>query len=178
MARRGVNKVIIVGNLGEEPAIRWTGGGEAVANFNVATSDVWKDKQTGERQERTEWHRMVCFGPLAEICGKFLQKGTKVYCDGELRTKKWTDTAGIDRYTTQVRVNEMQILSGGIQVVGDGQSATPPPPGQAQGNYHQQQARGAPPPDARYNANGTQTSPYANMPPPQDFDGFDDDIPF
>lgn len=193
MASRGVNKVILVGNLGDFPEIRYSQSQEVIASFSVATSEVWKDKQTGEPQERTEWHRISAFGALAEICGKFLQKGTKVYCEGTLQTRKWTDQQGIERYTTQVRLNELQILANGI-MLGEQQgnpnpvqtlqggaphasqhAGAPQPPG----NYYQRTNRAGPPPDARYNQNGTQISPYANVTrhsPP--VGPIEDDIPF
>lgn len=107
---RGVNKVILVGNIGHDPEVRYTPGGNAVANVSVATSDVWKDKQSGEQQERTEWHRVVFFNRLGEIAGEFLRKGNKVYVEGSLRTRKWQDKSGQDRYTTEIVASEMQML--------------------------------------------------------------------
>ena len=110
MASRGINKVILVGNLGNEPDSRPLPNGGAVTNISIATSDTWKDKNTGEMQERTEWHRVVFFGKLGEIAGLYLHKGSKVYVEGALRTEKWTDKDGHDRYTTKVIANEMQML--------------------------------------------------------------------
>lgn len=107
---RGVNKVILVGNLGTEPEVRYMPNGDAVANFSVATSESWKDKQTGETQERTEWHRVVLFRRLAEIAGEYLHKGSKVYIEGRLRTRKWQDQNGQDRYTTEINGDELQML--------------------------------------------------------------------
>lgn len=107
---RGVNKVIIVGNLGADPEVRYTPSGSAVANIRVATSEKWKDRQTGETQERTEWHKIVFYNNLGEIAGKYLRKGSKVYIEGSLRTNKWQDQAGVDRYTTEIIANEMQML--------------------------------------------------------------------
>lgn len=107
---RGVNKVIIVGNLGNDPEVRYTPSGSAVANISVATSEGWRDKQSGELQERTEWHRIVMFNRLAEIAGEYLKKGSKVYIEGALRTRKWTDKNGLDRYTTEIVAGEMQML--------------------------------------------------------------------
>ena len=108
---RGVNKAIIVGNLGRDPEVRYTANGSAVANVTVATSESWKDKQSGERQERTEWHRVVFFGRLAEIAEEYLKKGSQVYIEGSIRTQKWQDKeSGQDRYTTEIVARDMQML--------------------------------------------------------------------
>ena len=107
---RGVNKVILVGNLGNDPDMKYTASGSAVAKISVATKDSWKDKQTGENQERTEWHRVVAFGRLAEIMGEYLRKGSQVYIEGRLQTNKWQDQNGQDRYTTEIVANDMQML--------------------------------------------------------------------
>jgi len=107
---RGVNKVILIGNLGGNPEVRYTQNGNAVANVSVATTTVWRDKQSNELQERTEWHRIVFFNRLAEIVGEYLKKGSKVYVEGCLRTRKWQDKTGSDRYTTEIIANEMHIL--------------------------------------------------------------------
>jgi len=107
---RGVNKVILVGNLGADPETRYTASGAAITNINIATSESWKDKQTGENQERTEWHRVVFFNRLAEIAGEYLRKGSQVYVEGSLRTRKWQGQDGQDRYTTEVVASEMQML--------------------------------------------------------------------
>src|SRR5476649_1309958 len=112
MASRGVNKVILVGNLGADPEVRYMPSGGAVANITIATSESWKDKQTGEPQERTEWHKVVFFNRLAEIVGEYLRKGSKVYVEGSLRTRKWQDQAGVERYTTEIVAAEMQMLDG------------------------------------------------------------------
>ncbi len=109
---RGINKVILVGNLGADPETRYTPSGSAVTKIRIATSESWKDRQTGERQERTEWHRIVFFGRLAEIAGEYLKKGSQVYVEGSLRTDKWQDQSGQDRYTTEIVANEMQMLGG------------------------------------------------------------------
>jgi single-strand DNA-binding protein len=109
---RGVNKVILVGNLGNDPDIRYTAGGAAVANISLATTDSWEDKESGEQQDRTEWHRIVFFGRLAEIVGEYLRKGSQVYVEGRLQTRKWQDKSGNDRYTTEIVANEMQMLGG------------------------------------------------------------------
>lgn len=107
---RGVNKVILIGNLGNDPEVRYTPSGSAVANVNLATSETWRDKQSGELQDRTEWHRVVFFNRLAEIVGEYLRKGSKIYVEGTLRTRKWTDKNGVERYTTEIIANEMHIL--------------------------------------------------------------------
>lgn len=107
---RGVNKVILIGNLGNDPDVRYTAGGAAVANISLATAESWKDKDTGEKQERTEWHRVVFFGRLAEIVGEYLRKGSQVYVEGRLQTRKWQDKDGNDRYTTEIVANDMQML--------------------------------------------------------------------
>ena len=105
-----VNKAIIVGNLGKDPEVRYTASGEAMCNITVATSENWKDKATGERKELTEWHRISFFGKLAEICGQYLKKGSQVYVEGSIRTRKWTDKDGQERYTTEIRGDEMKML--------------------------------------------------------------------
>lgn len=131
MASRGVNKVILVGNLGQDPEVRYMPNGNAVANVTVATSETWKDQQ-GQQQERTEWHRVVVFGKLAEIVGEYLRKGSQVYFEGRLQTRKWKDQSGQDRYTTEIVVDQggsMQMLGGRSQTQG----------GQSQGGYGQQQ---------------------------------------
>lgn len=112
---RGVNRVILVGNLGQDPEVRIMPNGSAVANFSVATSESWKDKQTGEQKDRTEWHRVVVFGKLAEIAGEYVKKGTLIYIEGQLQTRKWQDQAGIDRYTTEVVINP---IGGTLQILG------------------------------------------------------------
>ena len=110
MAQRGVNKVILVGNCGQDPEIKHLASGGAVTNVSLATSDTWKDKQTGAQQERTEWHRVVFFNRLAEIVGEYVKKGSKIYVEGRLQTRKWQDQSGQDRYSTEVVANEMQML--------------------------------------------------------------------
>lgn len=186
---RGVNKVILVGNLGGDPEVRYMPNGNAVTNVTIATSESWKDKQTGQQQERTEWHRVVFFNRLAEIAGEYMRKGGKVYVEGALRTRKWQDQSGADRYTTEIVASEMQLLDsrGG----NDGGYQQP----QQQGGYApQQQAAPAPQqqaaPQQQY-AQAPQQAPQAQQrpaaPAPQQapapqaapgFDDFDDDIPF
>lgn len=107
---RGVNKVILIGNLGNDPDIRYTASGAAVANVSLATAETWRDKESGEQQERTEWHRVVFFGRLAEIVGEYLKKGSQIYVEGRIQTRKWQDKEGNDRYTTEVVANDMQML--------------------------------------------------------------------
>lgn len=123
---RGVNKVIIIGNLGADPETRAMPSGSTVANLRVATSESWRDKQTGEQQERTEWHRVALFGRLAEVAGEYLRKGSKVYIEGSLRTRKWTDKQGNERYSTEIVGNDMQMLdSRGGQAGGGGGGVAP-----------------------------------------------------
>ncbi|HHZ88347.1 MAG TPA: single-stranded DNA-binding protein [Chromatiaceae bacterium] len=129
---RGVNKVILIGNLGSDPEVRYLPNGGAVANVSLATAESWKDKQSGEKQERTEWHRVVFFGRLGEIAGEYLKKGSKVYVEGRIQTRKWKDNAGQDRYTTEIVGNEMQMLDsrGGGVSTGDfsaAESSAPSP---------------------------------------------------
>lgn len=160
---RGVNKVILVGNLGADPETRYSASGTAMCTIRIATTDSWKDKQTGERQERTEWHRIKFFGRLAEIAGEYLKKGRQVYIEGSLRTDKYTDKEGIERYTTDIIANEMQMLGG----PGDGGGGR----GEGGGFQRAPQARGQGGPSG----GGSHQPP----PPPQDHGGFeDDDIPF
>lgn len=109
---RGINKVILVGNLGNDPEVRYGNNGNAIANISVATTDSWKDKNTGEQQEKTEWHRVVMFNRLAEIVNEYLKKGSQVYIEGKLQTRKWQDESGQDKYTTEIVANEMQMLGG------------------------------------------------------------------
>ena len=150
MASRGVNKVILIGNLGQDPEVRYMPNGNAVTNISVATSESWKDKNTGADQERTEWHRVVMFRRLAEIAGEYLRKGSKVYIEGKLQTRKWQDQQGQDRYTTEIVADEMQMLDsrGGSADFAPAQQRTSAPQSQP----------------------ATQAAPADN--------GFEDDIPF
>ena len=130
MASRGINKVILVGNLGNDPEIRYMPNGGAVANITIATSDSWRDKATGEQREKTEWHRVVLFGKLAEVAGEYLRKGSQVYIEGQLQTRKWQDQSGQDRYSTEVVV---QGFNGVMQMLGGrGQGGGAPMGGQQQ----------------------------------------------
>jgi single-strand DNA-binding protein len=109
---RGINKVILIGNLGKDPEVRYMPSGGAVANVTLATSESWKDKETGEQKDRTEWHRVIYYNRLAEVAGEFLRKGSKIYVEGKLQTRKWQDKGGVERYTTEIQGNEMQMLDG------------------------------------------------------------------
>ena len=142
-----VNKAIIIGHLGRDPETRYTSGGDAVCNFSVATSESWNDKATGEKKEQTEWHRISTFGKVAEISGKYLKKGSQVYVEGSIHTRKWTDKDGQERYTTEIRGDVMRMLgskdsqsSGGNYDSGGDQDARPPrqprQPGTATGGFH------------------------------------------
>ena len=124
---RGVNKVILVGNLGQKPEMRYTQTNTAVATLSIATSESWKDKDSGEQREKTEWHRVVFFGKLAEIAEQYLDKGSQLYVEGKLQTRKWQDKEGNDRYTTEILGNEMNML-GGRQASGDGGAYDPSQP--------------------------------------------------
>lgn len=160
---RGVNKVILVGNLGRDPEMRYAQSGAAIANLAIATSEQWKDKQSGEPQEKTEWHRVVAFGRLAEIMGEYLKKGQQVYIEGRLQTRKWQDQSGQDRYTTEIVANEMQMLGGGRGGDQQGTSGAGP------------QRSGAAPQSSGHSG---ATSGAGSAAPAGDFDDFDDDIPF
>ncbi len=120
---RGVNKVILVGHLGADPEVKYMPSGSAVTNLSLATTDSWKDKQSGEKQERTEWHRVAMFGRLAEIAGEYLRKGSQVYVEGRIQTRKWQGKDGQDRYTTEIVANEMQMLGGRGSGAGNFESA-------------------------------------------------------
>jgi single-strand DNA-binding protein len=164
---RGVNKVIIVGNCGQDPETRFMPSGGAVTNLSIATSESWKDKNTGDQQERTEWHRVVFFNRLAEIAGEYVKKGSKLYVEGSLRTRKWQGQDGQDRYTTEIVASEMQMLDsrGGQQGSGDYQQS--PNQQYSQQTASQQQAPSAP-----------QPSHSASPQESQGIEGIDDDIPF
>ncbi len=123
---RGINKAIIVGTLGQDPEIKYTASGSAVVNVSVATNESWKDKQTGEAQERTEWHRIVMFNKLAEIASQYLKKGSQAYFEGKIQTRKWQDQSGNDRYSTEIVANEMQMLGGRPQGAGNTVPFDPP----------------------------------------------------
>lgn len=162
---RGINKVILVGNIGLDPEVRYLPNGNAVTTLSLATSESWKDKTTGEKQDRTEWHRVVCFNRLGEIAGEYVRKGSKLYVEGSLRTRKWQDQQGQDRYTTEIIASDIQMLdskSGGSAPNYDEMPQSQQKPAQYQNNPSNQ------------NANRQQPAPMA-----QDaFDQLDDDIPF
>ncbi|XEI33234.1 single-stranded DNA-binding protein [Aeromonas veronii] len=195
MASRGINKVILIGNLGQDPEVRYMPSGGAVTNITLATSETWRDKQTGEQKERTEWHRVVFMGKLAEVAGEYLKKGSQVYVEGKLQTRKWQDQSGQERYTTEVLVDSftgvMQMLGGRPQ---GGQGMGQNMGGQSQGNWGQpqqsmpaqqpmNQQRPAPAPQQNMQQQGgysrpaqqPQSAPPVYNEPPMDFD---DDIPF
>ncbi|WP_318591378.1 single-stranded DNA-binding protein [Enterobacter kobei] len=168
MGSKGVNKVILIGNLGQDPEVRYLPSGGAVCSMTLATSESWRDKATGEQKEQTEWHRVVLFGKLAEVAGEYLRKGSQVYIEGQLRTRKWTDQSGAEKYTTEIVVN----VGGAMQMLGGRNGGSAPAGGGQQqggnqfsgGAQSRQQQRSAPAP--------------AHAPsnePPMDFD---DDIPF
>ncbi|HCM3124886.1 TPA: single-stranded DNA-binding protein [Klebsiella aerogenes] len=156
MASRGVNKVIIIGRLGQDPEVRYAPSGAAFANLTVATSEQWRDKQTGEQKEQTEWHRVVISGKLAEIAGEYLRKGSEVYLEGKLRTRKWTDHNGVDKYTTEIQVG----INGTMQMLG----------GKQVGNEQNMSTRNSAHPQTP-----AAEQKYERSEPPMDFD---DDIPF
>jgi single-strand DNA-binding protein len=164
-----VNKVILVGNLGRDPEVRYTPNGSAVCNVSIATTRNWKNKDSGERQEETEWHRVVFFDRLAEIAGEYLKKGRSVYVEGRLKTRKWTDKDGVEKYTTEIMAEQMQLLGGreggggGADDAGSDGGESPAP-------------RRSAPPRAAAGAPAAATRPAAK--PATGFDDMDDDIPF
>ncbi len=171
---RGINKVILVGNLGNDPEVRYSANGAAIANISIATSESWKDKNTGEQQERTEWHRVVMFNRLGEIAGEYLRKGSQVYIEGKLQTRKWQDQNGQDRYSTEVVASEMQMLGGRGEGGGGGQMRPQSNQGyQNQGGGAPAQSGGGGFGGGQANNQGGGAAPSA--PPANDFD---DDIPF
>lgn len=155
MAQRGINKVIIVGNLGQDPEVKYMPSGDAVTNISLATSETWKDKASGQEQEKTEWHRVVFFGKLAEIAGEYLRKGSQVYVEGKLRTRKWQDQSGQDKYTTEIVVDG---FDGKMQMLGGKRDDS--------GQQPQQQAP------------QRQQAPQHQSAPSPGLDDFDDDLPF
>lgn len=169
---RGINKVILIGNVGGDPETRYLPNGNAVTNLTLATSDSWRDKQTGQMQERTEWHRVSFFGKIAEIAGQYLRKGSKVYIEGRLQTREW-EKDGVKRYTTEIVVDmggSMQMLDGRADNEGGSRPPAPPrqPQSQSQPQHQgQQQAPQRPAPSTQHDAQ-----------PAPDYDSFDDDIPF
>jgi single-strand DNA-binding protein len=172
---RGVNKVILIGNVGQDPEVKYMPSGGAVTNISVATSESWKDKNSGQMQERTEWHRVVMFNRLGEIAGEFLRKGSKVYIEGSLRTRKWQGQDGTDRFTTEIVADQMQMLDGRGEGANTGGNQ-----GGYQGNYEAPQNTGGGRPAAANSQNAAPQNQgaYANQTPPPSMDSFDDDIPF
>lgn len=180
MAARGVNKVILVGHLGQDPEVRYMPNGGAVANLTLATSETWRDKQSGELRENTEWHRVVMFGKLAEVAGEYLRKGAQVYIEGQLRTRNWQDDTGTTRYVTEVLVGQ----NGTMQMLGGRREGSPSE------NTAQPQSPAAPaepaeapakPPKAKNGKKGRQSAAPASQPPqplPEDYPPMDDDAPF
>ena len=156
MAQHGVNKVILIGNLGQDPEIRYMQNGKAVANLSIATSESWNDQQ-GQKQEKTEWHRITAYDKLAEIIGEYVKKGSKIYVEGKLQTRKWQDQQGQDKYTTEVIINQMQMLDGKKDGGNSGQSSQPARPQSTPQRPPQQPSQ-----------------PQYNEPPVN----FQDDIPF
>lgn len=195
---RGINKVIIIGNVGNDPEIKHTSDGKTIANFSIATSESWKDKQTGQAQEKTEWHRISAFNRLAEIIGEFVKKGAKIYVEGKLETRKWTDKNGEDRYTTSVVANEMQMLDRredrtqaapqqqapqqGFHRVADGGGSGGAqelrhPSGAVDNSYSQRSHGGSgEPQDPRHSIGAADNS--RSQAPAADMDSFDSDMPF
>lgn len=169
---RGINKVILVGNLGADPEVRYTAGGTAIASLSIATSEQWTDKQSGQKQERTEWHRVKLFGRLAEIAGEYLKKGRQVYVEGSLRTDKYTDKQGVERYSTDIIANDLQMLGG---MGGEGGSG-------GGGGYRERSQGGGGGQRQQQGGNDYGSAPQRQSAPPPDMGGGnqfdDDDIPF
>lgn len=163
MAARGLNKVMLIGNLGSDPEVRFMPSGGAVANFSLATSESWKDKNSGELQEKTEWHRVVLFNRVTEIAKEYLRKGSKVYIEGRLQTRKWTDKDNIERYTTEIIGNEMQMLDSRGSSPGRSDFDAPPEP------FAEESMQGS------SRSSGSATKPAKSAPTAADFD---DDVPF
>lgn len=164
MSRGTLNKVILIGRVGADPEVRYMPNGNAVANVRIATNEVYKDKTTGQNQEQTEWHRVVMYGKLAEIVGQYVQKGKLIYVEGRIRTNKWQDQSGQDRYTTEIISNEMQLLGGSGNREEGGSSFNPP----GQNNFNQ----------TNNNHIGEKTEPRTSGEPPTESKFEDDDIPF
>ena len=165
---RGINRVTLIGNLGTDPEVRYTPQGVAIANLTVATGETWTDKNTNEKKEHTEWHRVVIYQRLAEVAGEYLRKGSKVYIEGKLKTRKWTDQQGIDRWMTEIICSELQMLDGRESSTNQAPPAQQQRPAQQQ---HQPQSNNRQPPPPGYSGTMPQQPP-----PPINFD--EDDIPF
>lgn len=173
---RGVNKVILIGNLGNDPELRVAQSGTQMTTLSIATSESWKDKQTGQQQERTEWHRVVFFNRLAEIATQYLRKGSKVYIEGALRTRKWQNPQGVDMYTTEIIGSEMQMLDSRGDAAGGNYAPQQNTGGFQQSAPQQQQQQTQQQPQQNYQQQASQGQQSA--PAPSGFDDFDDDIPF
>lgn len=167
MASRGINKVIILGTLGQDPEVKYMPSGGAVCNMSLATSEQWNDKATGEKKEQTEWHRVVIFGKLAEVAGEYLRKGSQVYVEGKLRTRKWTDQSGDEKYTTEI---VLQPMNGVMQMIGGKSSDN----GNQQSQQRQQSGSNQQSGWGKPQQPSNTSKPPANEPPMD----FDDDIPF
>jgi single-strand DNA-binding protein len=167
MASRGINKVIILGTLGQDPEVKYMPSGGAVCNLSLATSEQWNDKATGEKKEKTEWHRVVIFGKLAEVAGEYLRKGSQVYIEGKLRTQKWTDQSGAEKYTTEI---VLQPMNGVMQMIGGKSSDN----GNQQSQQRQQSGSNQQSGWGKPQQPSSTPKPLANEPPMD----FDDDIPF
>lgn len=167
MASRGINKVIILGTLGQDPEVKYMPSGGAVCNLSLATSEQWNDKATGEKKEQTEWHRVVIFGKLAEVAGEYLRKGSQVYVEGKLRTRKWTDQSGVEKYTTEI---VLQSMNGVMQMIGGKSSDN----GNQQSQQRQQSGSNQQSGWGRPQQPSSAQKPPSNEPPMD----FDDDIPF
>jgi single-strand DNA-binding protein len=155
----GVNKAIVLGNVGNEPEVKYMSSGDAVANFSIATSEKWKDKQTGQQQEKTEWHRITAYKKLAEIIQQYVHKGSKIYIEGKLQTRKWTDQNGVEKYTTEIIANQMQMLDSRSDGAGGAAGSQPNGNGYA-------------------GSQAPNPAPQPATPASPEMDSFDDDIPF
>jgi single-strand DNA-binding protein len=171
---RGLNKVMLIGNLGADPEVRYGASGSAITNVRLATAESWRDKETGDQQERTEWHRVVFFGRLAEIAAEYLKKGSQVYVEGNIRTRKWTDKEGQEKYTTEIVANEMQMLGGRGGMGGGGASPGFDEGGAGAGGGGGGAPRGGPRGGGARSGGGGGGRDQGGPPP----DDFDDDIPF
>ena len=170
---RGLNKVMLIGNLGADPEIRYgTGGGSQITNIRLATAESWRDKETGDQQERTEWHRVVFFGRLAEVAGEYLKKGSQVYVEGRIQTRKWNDKEGVERFSTEIIASEMQMLGG--RAGGGGGGFEAPAAGRSGGPSGGYDA----PPAARSGGGGGGGARGGAREQPSAPPDFDDDIPF
>lgn len=165
MASRGINKVIIFGTLGQDPEVKYMPSGGAVCNLSLATSEQWNDKATGEKKEQTEWHRVVIFGKLAEVAGEYLRKGSQVYVEGKLRTRKWTDQSGVEKYTTEI---VLQPMNGVMQMIG----------GKSSDNGNQQSQQRQQSGSNQQSGWGKPQQPSNTSKPPANEPPMDDDIPF